>query len=66
MLNLVHSDPRNWLLLYFRKSSVPDRAPAGTGYIYVLAITGAVSYVKVGCTAQPRSRLAALRTEAHR
>lgn len=66
MLNLVHSDPRNWLLLYFRKNSVPDQAPAGTGYIYVLAITGAVSYVKVGCTVQPRSRLAALRTEAHR
>lgn len=66
MLNLVHSDPRSWLLLYLRKNPVPDQAPAGTGYIYVLAITGAASYIKVGCTTQPNSRFTALRTEAHR
>ncbi|MGK5548473.1 hypothetical protein ACSNOH_27640 [Streptomyces sp. URMC 127] len=66
MLELVHNDPRGWLLHFFKAHQVPPRAPSGTGYVYVLAITGAVSYIKVGSTAQPRARLEALRTEAHR
>ncbi|WP_405533904.1 hypothetical protein OG787_00325 [Streptomyces sp. NBC_00075] len=32
----------------------------------MLAITGGAAYVKIGSTTQPRSRLEALRTEAHR
>ncbi|MGA5363904.1 hypothetical protein [Streptomyces purpurascens] len=66
MLNLIQGNPRGWLLLYMRRNHVPSQAPTGTGYIYVLAITGATAYVKVGCTAQPNSRFVALRTEAHR
>lgn len=66
MFELVHNDPRGWLLNFFKAHQMPPRAPAGTGYVYVLAITGAVSYVKVGSTAQPRGRLEALRSEAHR
>ncbi|MBM7167568.1 hypothetical protein JQK87_03900 [Streptomyces sp. G44] len=66
MLELVHNDPRGWLLQFFKAHQVPRQALAGTGHVYVLAITGAVSYVKIGSTAQPRSRLEVLRTEAHR
>ncbi|MDX3696912.1 hypothetical protein PV726_43060 [Streptomyces europaeiscabiei] len=66
MLNLVYEDPRGWLRHYIKKRSVPNRAMKGTGFVYVLAITGAVSYVKVGSTAGPRARFEALRSEAHR
>ncbi|MFG2556986.1 hypothetical protein ACGFWF_44770 [Streptomyces sp. NPDC048581] len=66
MLHLVYEDPRGWLRHYIKKRSVPDRAWKGTGFVYVLAITGAVSYVKVGSTAGPRARFEALRSEAHR
>lgn len=66
MLHLVYDDPRGWLRHYMKKHTVPARAPAGTGFIYVLAITGAVSYVKVGSTTGPRARFEALRSEAHR
>ncbi|WP_369169157.1 hypothetical protein AB5J49_15145 [Streptomyces sp. R28] len=66
MVELVHNDPRSWLLHFFKAHQVPRQALEGTGHVYVLAITGAVSYVKIGSTAQPRSRLEALRTEAHR
>lgn len=66
MLHLVYDDPRGWLRHYIKKRSVPDRAVKGTGFVYVLAITGAVSYVKVGSTAGPRARFEALRSEAHR
>lgn len=66
MLELVHDDPRAWLLRFFKTHQVPMQAQPGTGHVYVLAITGAVSYVKVGSTARPRPRLEALRTEAHR
>ncbi|MFK0114145.1 hypothetical protein [Streptomyces sp. NPDC091217] len=65
MVELVHNDPRSWLLHFFKAHQVPRQALDGTGHIYVLAITGAVSYIKIGSTAQPRSRLEALRTEAH-
>lgn len=65
-LDLVYDDPRGWLQNYIKKRPVPNRAAKGTGFIYVLAITGAVSYVKVGSTAGPRARFAALRSEAHR
>ncbi|GHE51639.1 hypothetical protein GCM10017771_73930 [Streptomyces capitiformicae] len=66
MLDLVYDDPRGWLRHYMKKHTVPGRAPFGTGFIYVLAITGAVSYVKIGATAGPRARFEALRSEAHR
>ncbi|MFJ4790808.1 hypothetical protein [Streptomyces sp. NPDC088794] len=66
MLHLVYDDPRGWLQNYIKKRPVPNRATQGTGFIYVLAITGAVSYVKVGSTAGPRARFEALRGEAHR
>jgi hypothetical protein len=66
MLELVHNDPRSWLLHFFKAHQVPRHAPDGTGHVYALAITGTVSYVKIGATTQPRSRLDALRTEAHR
>lgn len=66
MLELVHNDPRSWLLHFFKAHKVPRQALEGTGHVYVLAITGAVTYIKIGSTGQPRSRLEALRTEAHR
>lgn len=66
MLDLVYDDPRGWLQNYIKKRPVPNRAAKGTGFIYVLAITGAVFYVKVGSTAGPRARFTALRSEAHR
>ncbi|WP_125491270.1 GIY-YIG nuclease family protein [Streptomyces sp. WAC 04229] len=66
MLELVHNDPRSWLLHFFKAQQVPRQALEGTGHVYVLAITGGVTYVKIGSTGQPRSRLEALRTEAHR
>ncbi|MEV6726627.1 hypothetical protein AB0M94_37545 [Streptomyces xanthochromogenes] len=66
MLELVHNDPRGWLLHFLKAYAVPRQAVAGTGHVYVLAITGAVTYVKIGSTRQPRSRLEALRAEAHR
>ncbi|MFD0196975.1 hypothetical protein ACWHAN_26105 [Streptomyces albidoflavus] len=66
MLELVHNDPRSWLLHFLKAHQVPRQALEGTGHVYVLAITGAVTYVKIGSTGQPRSRLEALRTEAHR
>jgi hypothetical protein len=66
MLELVHNDPRSWLLHFFKAHQVPRQALEGTGHVYVLAITGAVTYVKIGSTGQPRSRLESLRTEAHR
>ncbi|MFE8965149.1 hypothetical protein [Streptomyces iakyrus] len=66
MLELVHNDPRSWLLHFFRAHQVPRQALEGTGHVYVLAITGAVRYVKIGSTGQPRARLEALRAEAHR
>ncbi|MFF0097214.1 hypothetical protein ACFYSF_45985 [Streptomyces canus] len=60
----MYDDPRGWLQNYIKKRPVPNRAAKGTGFIYVLAITGTVSYVKVGSTAGPRARFAALRSEA--
>ncbi|MCZ1000731.1 hypothetical protein O1M63_26175 [Streptomyces mirabilis] len=66
MLELVHNDPRSWLPHFFEAHQVPRRALEGTGHAYVLAITGGAAYVKIGSTTQPRSRLEALRTEAHR
>lgn len=66
MVELVHNDPRGWLLHFFKAHQVPRQALEGTGHVYVLAITGAVSYIKIGSTSRPRSRLEALRTEAHR
>ncbi|MFJ4569814.1 hypothetical protein ACIP4U_40580 [Streptomyces caelestis] len=66
MLELVHNDPRSWLLHFFKTHQVPRQALEGNGHVYVLAITGTVTYVKIGSTGQPRSRLEALRTEAHR
>jgi hypothetical protein len=66
MLHLAYDDPRGWLRHYIKKHQVPNRALRGTGFIYVLAITGTASYVKVGSTAGPRARFEALRSEAHR
>ncbi len=66
MLKLVHSDPQGWLQNYPRKAPVPARAPQGMGYVYVLQVTGPTAYVKIGSTAQPRTRFEALRSEAHR
>jgi hypothetical protein len=66
MLHLVYDDPHGWLRHYIKRRPVPNRAAKGTGFIYVLAITGPVSYVKVGSTAGPRARFEALRSEAHR
>jgi hypothetical protein len=66
MLELVHNDPRGWLRNYCRRNSVPDRAPEGTGYVYVVEVTGRMAYIKAGSTAQPRKHFEALRTEAHR
>ncbi|MFF5185649.1 hypothetical protein ACFY30_17995 [Streptomyces sp. NPDC000345] len=66
MLHLVYDDPHGWLRHYIKRRPVPNRAAKGTGFVYVLAITGPVSYVKVGSTAGPRARFVALRSEAHR
>jgi hypothetical protein len=66
VLELVHNDPRSWLLHFFKAHQVPRQALDGMGHVYVLAITGAVTYVKIGSTGQPRARLESLRTEAHR
>jgi hypothetical protein len=57
MLHLAYDDPRVWLRHYVKKHQVPNRALWGTGFIYVLAITGTVSYVKVGSTAGATSPL---------
>jgi hypothetical protein len=66
ILYLAYDDSRGWLWHYIKKHQVPNRALRGTGFIYALAITGMVSYVKVGSTAGPRARFEALRSEAHR
>ncbi|WP_432199110.1 hypothetical protein [Streptomyces sp. bgisy027] len=65
MFELVHNDPRGWLRHYLKRNPVPEQAPEATGFVYVLAITGTTSYVKVGSTTRPRARFEALRTEAH-
>ncbi|MEU9157775.1 GIY-YIG nuclease family protein [Streptomyces sp. NPDC048417] len=66
MLKLVHNAPQSWLRNYLNKTPVPAWAPKGTGYVYVLEVTGPTSYVKVGATTQPRTRLDALGSDAHR
>ena len=66
MLKLVHNTPRTWLRNYLDKTPVPAGAPKGTGYVYVLAVTGPTSYVKVGATTQPRTRFESLGSDAQR
>ncbi|GGN45303.1 hypothetical protein [Streptomyces fuscichromogenes] len=66
MLKLVHNSPRSWLQHYLNQTPIPAGAPKGTGYVYVLEVTGPTSYVKVGATSQPRSRFEALGSDAHR
>ncbi|WP_326673395.1 hypothetical protein [Streptomyces canus] len=66
MLKLVHNTPRSWLRNYLDKTPVPAGAPKGTGYVYVLEVTGPTSYVKVGATTQPRTRFESLGSDAHR
>jgi hypothetical protein len=66
MLKLVHNPPQGWLRNYLNKTAVPAGATKGTGYVYVLEVTGPASYVKVGATTQPRTRFEALASDAHR
>ncbi|MEU9412334.1 hypothetical protein AB0E08_42490 [Streptomyces sp. NPDC048281] len=66
MIKLVHNAPQSWLRNYLNRTPVPAGATRGTGYVYVLEVTGPTSYVKVGATTQPRTRFEALGTDAHR